>query len=237
MHSMKRLARALAIAATLQLLFAGGQTLQGQQLPTVFRAGYAGDQLKSWRSVKLATRANRFSVVDEDGASVLRIDSERSASALYYDVNRKRQQVGKVAWRWKIDRSLTGEAPERTKRGDDYAARFFVVFDGEPFSRTARAICYVWAASELVGSTYRNPYFSDVVTIVLESGNARRGKWVPEERDFIRDYKAAFGSLPESVSAIAVMVDTDNTRSRATAWFDVIIVKPPSQSESATPDN
>lgn len=112
-----------------------------------------------------------------------------------------------------------GNRREREKPGDDYAARFFVIFDGEPFSRSARAICYVWAASEPVVSRYRNPYFSNVVTIVLRSGDELTGEWVREERDFMADYREAFGELPSSVTAVAVMADTDDTGGHATSWF------------------
>ncbi|MCH7475779.1 MAG: DUF3047 domain-containing protein, partial [Gemmatimonadetes bacterium] len=31
-----------------------------------------------------------------------------------------------------------------------------------------------------------------------------------------------FGKPPETISAVAIMVDTDNTNSIATAWFDDI---------------
>ncbi len=124
-----------------------------------------------------------------------------------------------MAWRWRLEATLTGNRSEREKRGDDFAARFFVIFDGQPFSRSARAICYVWAASEPVGSRYRNPYFSNVLTIVLRSGDELAGEWVSEERDFMADYREAFGELPSSVTAVAVMADTDDTGRRATSWF------------------
>ncbi len=213
------------------------RAVSAQDAAAPLHAEFAVDWTQRWMTAELARRVNRFTVAEEGTARVLKVESDRSASALYYTIDRPPRHAGQVSWRWKIDRTLTGGAPERTKRGDDYAARFFVVFDGEPFSRTARAICYVWAAGEPAGSAFRNPFFPNVVTMVLQSGNERSGEWVSEERDFIRDYKAAFGTLPKSVSAIAVMVDTDNTRSRATAWFDKIIVKPPSQSDAATPDN
>jgi hypothetical protein len=103
-------------------------------------------------------------------------------------------------------------------------ARLFVVFDPDEFGPSTEAICYVWAANEPVGAIYPNPYFNRVGTIVVESGSHHVGEWVAEERDFIADYWMAFGKPPETVAAVAIMVDTDNTDSKATAWFDDISI-------------
>lgn len=189
------------------------------------RIDFSGRWQNRWQNVRLADRATRFSVVGDDGTAVLLAASERAAAALWHRVDLPRGTAATVSWRWKIAEALSDTGREREKAGDDYAARFFVVFDGEPFSRRARALCYVWAAGEPVGSVYRNPFFSNVVTIVLQSGNERVGRWIREERDFLRDFEAAFGEPPREVSAVAVMVDTDNTESRATAWFADIDIR------------
>ena len=67
---------------------------------------------------------------------------------------------------------------------------------------------------------YSNPYADNVATIVLESGDERSGRWIREDRDFVRDFRQVFGRSPEMVTALALIVDTDNTGARATAWFD-----------------
>jgi hypothetical protein len=188
----------------------------------VVEAGFDDGWEDRWAEVKLAGRANRFSAVEEGGTRVLRAESDGAASALWYGLGVGLEDVRVAAWRWKVESSLVENRREREKRGDDYAARFFVIFDGDPFSRSARAICYVWAGSEPEGSEYRNPFFSSVATVVLRSGDERAGEWVREERDFIADYVAAFGRSPDSISAVAVMVDTDNTGSQTAAWFGEI---------------
>ena len=94
------------------------------------------------------------------------------------------------------------------------------VFGPELFSLRTQALCYVWAAEQPVGEVYSNPYADNVATIVLESGDERSGRWIREDRDFVRDFRQVFGRSPEMVTAVALIVDTDNTRARATAWFD-----------------
>lgn len=117
-------------------------------------------------------------------------------------------KIGKISWRWKVAKSLSKNTKEKKKRGDDYAGRLFVVFEPHFLNWRTRAICYVWAAHEPVGSIYKNPYAKSVATIVIESGNERCGIWINEERDFIADYRKYFGGAPEMVSAVAIMVDT-----------------------------
>jgi hypothetical protein len=115
---------------------------------------------------------------------------------------------------------LDGNRKEREKRGDDFAARVFVIFDAREGPWSGRALCYVWSASQPVGSMYRSPYSEDVAMIVVESGGHRASSWVDVRRDVLRDFRTAFGAAPDSLTAVAIMVDTDNTRSRATAWFE-----------------
>ncbi len=67
---------------------------------------------------------------------------------------------------------------------------------------------------------YPSPYSSNIATVVLRSGDRDAGQWVNEERDFIKDFERFFGETPEMVTALALMVDTDNTGARGRAWFD-----------------
>jgi hypothetical protein len=47
---------------------------------------------------------------------------------------------------------------------------------------------------------------------------------VDVERNVLEDYRRAFGGVPATLSGIAIVVDTDNTQSRARAWFDRLVV-------------
>ncbi len=166
-----------------------------------------------------------YQVVQDKNDTVLRLDSKESATVLWSMLHVHSFKVGKIKWQWKVDRSLTGNKQERKKVGDDYAARVCLIFETHLVSWKTRAIHYVWAAKEPVGSVYKNPYAKSVATVVLESGNKRSGDWVSEERNFVRDYEQAFGAPPEMISAVAIIVDTDNTRWKATAWFDDVVLE------------
>jgi hypothetical protein len=189
-----------------------------------------------WIERSITKKPTRYRVVQEDTNFVLMAKSKASASALWRMLNIHSVSVGKISWRWKVEKSLSKKNQEKTKIGDDYAARLIVVFQPHLVSWKTRAICYVWAAKEPVGSIYRNPYAKHVGMIVVESGNEYSGKWRKEERDFVADYQKVFKKAPEMVSAVAIMVDTDNTSQNATAWFDDIILQvqaPEPESEAA----
>jgi hypothetical protein len=182
-----------------------------------FRSGWDED----WTVRKLASRPTRFDVVLDSGARVLRATSNASASALFRLLDVDLGNTLELSWRWKVASSLTGNRNERTKDGDDYAARVLVTFGSHTFGRSTRALCYVWAAAEPVGATFRSPRSDKIATIVLESGNEKSGGWILERRDMLVDYRITFDRPPERPpAAIAIIVDTDDTQSSSIAWFD-----------------
>ncbi len=173
-----------------------------------------------WRERSLARRNTRYKVEDDGGQPVLVAESRSAASGLWRPVPFEAPRSGRLAWRWKVDHAIPGNEREREKRGDDFAARVFVVFGGEFPSRSNKALCYVWAASEPAGSVYPSPYAANVAMIVVASGDSGAGAWHGVERDIIADYRAFFGEDPDELSGVALMVDTDNTRSEVRAYFD-----------------
>ena len=40
-----------------------------------------------------------------------------------------------------------------------------------------------------------------------------------KSRDFLEDYRRVFGGDPPPIAAVALLVDTDDTGGKATAWF------------------
>ena len=179
---------------------------------------------ETWRREQLGGAETLYDAVEEDGGRVLRARSDDAATALFRALDRPRRAAG-ISWRWKVERSLRGNADERERRGDDYAARLFVIFGATTLGRNTRALCYVWAGELPIGTTFRSPYVSQVQTVVLQSGDGRAGTWVTEQRNLAADYRAAFGEEPPPVGAVALMVDTDDTGARAVAWYDEIVLR------------
>jgi len=176
--------------------------------------------LEEWEERAFTDPPTRYRVAPTGGGGrALRARSRDAASLLWRPVEHGQDTLRRIRWRWMVLEPIPADHNERTAAGDDYAARLFLAFGPDPFSGDGRALCYVWAAREPVGSVYRNPR---VGRVVVRSGRTDAGSWVPERRDFVADYRGVFGEAPGPVSGIGLMVDTDDTGSTARAWFDDI---------------
>ncbi|AUN94202.1 hypothetical protein C0099_04150 [Pseudazoarcus pumilus] len=181
-------------------------------------------------------RANDFALVADDGATVLRIESNAAASTWLHGFETP-VAAGRLAWRWKVSNPVVGSDFTR-KDGDDYAARVYVLFDypvdklgfGDrlkiSLARTfhdvelpAAAIAYVWGTAQQPGEAGPNPYTDRVRMLVIDSGEAGAGQWHSIERDLAADFERLFGEPAPPVAGIAVGADTDNTGERVTTWF------------------
>ena len=191
----------------------------------MFNAAFGPDWKESWRITKLSFRGNRFVWVEEaSGNGVLEIQSDSSASAAWSALQASVSHAGRLSWRWRVQPGFDNQHDERRMAGDDFRARVLVSFDAPIDDPMARAICYVWAAREPVGSTFRNPNHPNVQTIVVRSGDERASEWVDERRDVVRDFERAFGKRPSVLNAIGLMVDTDDTAAQTRTRFDDIVI-------------
>ena len=176
--------------------------------------------LDRWEETRLDRRSTEYRIVTLDGDLVLESVSADAAAALLLPLPSGPVAAGRLRWRWRVLSSLFKNARELERDGDDYAARVFVLFGDGELKKGTRALAYAWAGQQPVGSAYPNPYLSDVATVVLQSGNDRADEWVIEDRDLKADYEREFGEPAPDVAAIAILVDTDDTDTAATSWFD-----------------
>jgi hypothetical protein len=205
-----------------------------------FSGAKAGAALPAgWTPLGAAGSAaqTRYTLVDDQGTTVLRAEAKTSASALSHPLRVDPAATPWLRWRWKISK-LVEQADLRTREGDDFPARLYVMFDYplEKLSfversklRVARALfdpklpaatlCYVWDGKAAKGTIAPSAYTNRVRLIVVESGDTRVNRWVDVERNIADDFRAAFGEDPPAVTAIAVAVDTDNTGAIATTYF------------------
>ncbi|MGI9039131.1 MAG: DUF3047 domain-containing protein [Gemmatimonadota bacterium] len=183
---------------------------------------FRGDWTERWKEMRLARTATDYEVTSDSSGSILHGTSVEGASVLLRQVEPDLAAASTLEWRWRVAGSLSENRRERTKEGDDYAARVFVIFGSGELNADTRALSYVWAANEPVGSEYGSPFAENVATIVVESGDEHAGVWRMARVDILADYRRVFGREADRAAAIALMVDTDNTESRARASFDFI---------------
>lgn len=179
---------------------------------------FSHGDLAGWQPKRFAGRT-RYSLVRTQGRLVLRAVSHASASGLYRQVHIDLARTPYLHWSWRVAHVLASPHDERTRGGDDYPARVYVVFSGGLFFWRTRAIDYVWSSNQPVGSSWPNAFTGRVRMVAVESGSAKVGRWVDERRDVLADYRRLFGAEPGDVDAVAIMTDTDNTGLSATAWY------------------
>lgn len=165
-----------------------------------------------------------YTVVSEGAGRVLRAQSQNAASGLIFKKEYDLKRYPRLAWRWKVDNILQ-KGDERSKAGDDYAARVYVIFP-HWFAPKTRSINYIWANRLPQGEFVPNPFFGNAVMLAVQSGAGRGGEWISEERDVAADYRRIFGEDPPLAGAVAIMTDTDNTGETAVAYYDDLRLLP-----------
>lgn len=216
--------------------------------PAPFSAAHPGGAFPpGWVPTVLAQvpRKTEFSLVEDEGRTVLRATSEDAASSLTFKLRVDLSKTPKLSWVWKVSRVIE-KSDLASKSGDDYAARVYVFFDYDPSrlpflerasfglaralygsNLPAATLCYVWDNRHPVGTSVPSAYTSRVRMVVVESGSEHVGEWVEESRNVADDFRSAFGDMAPPVSGIAIAADTDNTgESVVTHFGDLYFLAP-----------
>lgn len=178
---------------------------------------FSQGDLTDWQSRHFSGTTD-YTLGEDDGRRALRADSRAAASGLFREVQVDPAATPYLNWSWKVDGVLRGN-DERSREGDDYAARVYVVFSGGLLFWRTRAVNYVWSSHQHIERTWLNAYTGNARMIAVESGVTHAGKWIHERRDVRADYRRLFGEEPGRIVAVALMTDTDNTGATVGAWY------------------
>ena len=191
-----------------------------------------------WEHIALPgkTRVKFVPVLDE-GRAALEATAVSAASLVRKRVRIEPQDLGRLRFSWKVPQ-LIEAADLATREADDAPVRIILAFDGDRSRLSARdamlselmrtltgeempyaTLMYVWCNKRTPGSVVRSPRTDRVRKLVLESGPKRLRQWLDYERDVRADFEKAFGEPPGALVGIALMTDSDNTRSTATALY------------------
>jgi hypothetical protein len=205
---------------TVFLVFVGAAV---QATPDTIRIGsFAETGLEGW-STKIFNGKTEYRIVQDTGQQVLQASSHGTASGLVFETAFDPRDYPILSWRWKVSNIIV-KGDSRTKAGDDYAARVYVVFPHWLFLKT-KSLNYIWANHLPKETIQANAYTGNAMMIAVESGSENVGKWQTVHRNIVADYRRAFGEDPPQVGAIAIMTDTDNTGESATAWYGDITAR------------
>jgi hypothetical protein len=167
-----------------------------------------------------ATAKAVYSIAEEDSNRFLRAYATKQDVQIGITRTFEPKQFPALQWRWRAKQLPTG-ADERNKMTNDSAAAVYLVFDSTVMPR---AIKYVWSSSLPVGTRMKSPVYWRSYTVVLQSGDTHIGEWQQEVVNFYQDYKDFFGGEPGQVVGIAVLTDSDATKSIAEACYDDFVL-------------
>lgn len=221
MSLITRLSSAISVShgsVPTALLLAGG--LMAASLSPVATAAdkvYTPAQILAWGE-KTFEGHTAYRVVEHDGAPALEAKAQGQASARFLEEDISLDDTPYLKWCWQVE-SIYPALDEKTKNGDDYPARLYVVNKTGILPWQVEAINYVWSSNEPKDSHWDNAFTDRAVLLAVESGADKVGQWVPEVRDLRADYSRLFGSKPSEIAGLALMADGDNAGGDATAYF------------------
>ncbi|MDH3973005.1 MAG: DUF3047 domain-containing protein [Deltaproteobacteria bacterium] len=176
--------------------------------------------LSGWEEKEFAGKTD-YRIVYIEARKVLEAKSNDAASGMFKELEVDLEKTPYLNWTWRVENIFDG-LDEKSKAGDDYPARVYVVFSGGLFFWKTKALNYVWSSSQTLNSNWPNAFTSNAMMIAVESGPDNLGKWLTYKRNIREDYRKLFGDDVKNVDAVAIMTDTDNAHGKAKAYYGEI---------------
>ncbi len=213
------------------------------------------NNLDNWKPLtfpKIERHSEYVINLETAGNRILTARSKASASGIVFKGSFNPYRHPVLRWRWKVD-NVYSKADPRTKEGDDYPLRVYVIFEYDPdkaglaqritFGLAKKlygeypplaSLSYVWASQDMEASFFDNPFTDRAKMIPLRSGTEHLGKWMEEEVNILADYRRVFGEEPPESASLAIMNDSDNTGEAAVSHVDFIEVRSSALKETST---
>jgi len=187
---------------------------------------FSTGDLNGWKeqTVSLFKTKTAYTLAKDNDRTVMVARSNKSASGQLYKLGLDPKEYQTLKWSWKIEH-IVKKGNEKTKDGDDFAARVYVIFPRGFFSST-RAICYVWANKLPKGEHVVSPFTPNIITVAADSGPDLVGRWTFHQQNIYDDYRRFFNEEPPKMGGVAIMTDTDNTGESAVGYYgDISLVR------------
>ena len=226
--------------------FNADQIMAQDELPK-FSAETAREGMPNgWNFYRIAPYKKNtvYRLENYQGRTVLSANSQTSASGLAVKLRPRQANNLWLKWEWKA----TGAMPAADNANgyqDDAPLRILVAFDGNKSKLPLKekmnfematlisgqempyaTLMYIWSGKGQLDSIIPNVHTSRVKMIVVDSGWENLDEWRHHQRDLAADYKRAYGEAPGEVIGIALLTDTDNTKSETRAFYgDIELVR------------
>lgn len=181
-----------------------------------------------------------FEAATVQGRKALKVRARTSVSILRKQLSPALTQPDRVRFSWRVDGLPVGAVLSQAEHADS-AVRVVLTFSGDRTRWSPRnhrlselshlltgeplpyaTLAYVWSQHDALDSVVHNARTDRIRKLVVESGTQHVGQWRDYERDIRADFRRAFGEEPGELQAVALMTDTDNTRSSLQAWYGAL---------------
>ena len=181
--------------------------------------GVPGD----WKGQNWGQPVYDLEIVADNDQRVLRLRSKGETSTIIRDLGASvdLNETPILEWSWKVI-TLPSGGNACQKSTDDEAAQVYIAWLRAPESVRSRMIGYVWDSTAPVGTICKSEKLGTVTYIVVRSGSDGLGKWIPERRNVVEDFQRIYGETPDKPNALALGIDSDDTRSSAESFIGPI---------------
>jgi len=179
---------------------------------------FSENSLIGWEEKEFVNRTS-YQLVNQGGQTVLQAEAKASASGLFKEVVVNLTTHPYLNWQWKLEK---GHPPlaERTKGGDDYGARIYIIVKGGLAFWKTKAINYVWSSTEKKGATWPNAFAGkNAMLMAVRTKEDKKNVWYQEKRNVYEDFKKIFGKEIKEIHAVAIMTDSDNSKGLVRASY------------------
>jgi hypothetical protein len=209
---------------------------------TPFSSSDTGAKLPlNWQSlvVSRAKSATQYDTVLDPLSQrvVLRARAKHACTGLKQRLNIDPTTRPLIAWEWRVMQLIDGA--DNTKRdSEDSPVRLMLFFDGDRGGLPQRdrvaldlaqiasgteppyaTLMYIWENRQPIGTIIDSSYTGQVKMLVAGSGTSMLGGWRKFERNYVDDYRLAFGRAPGRLIGVGILTDSDNTGAVVEAFY------------------
>lgn len=178
---------------------------------------FSQGDMSGWKQKNFVGKTD-FQLSVHEGKTRLAAHTRRSASGLYKKLTVDLQQTPWLNWSWKSEHCYSG-LDERSRDGDDYPVRVYVIYAKGLTLLSAKALNYVWACNQSQGSHWPSAYTARQHMVAVEASNDKLGQWQSYRRNVREDLARYLGEDASEIHGIAVMSDSDNAHGEALAYY------------------
>jgi len=175
-----------------------------------FATGKVGEFPPTWKPRKDSGRTV-YSIHEDGGRRFLHAAARGLGIQAAKEIEWDLAAYPVLVWSWRPLEFPAG-ADERQSATNDSALAVYAVFKQTAWS--VKSMKYIWSASVPLGTAVAS---SQGLTqgVIVRSGTAGKGEWVEEKVNVLEDFKKYFKEDPPKAIGIAVLTDSDDTKSSA----------------------